>query len=276
MTEPAPTTEACSSEAKPSEASSTEASSTEAQPSEASSADASAVEPQLQAANGFTLLEVLIAVAILAISLSSLLASQANAIAATRYARDITAAALLAEELIIELEFEHRREGWVSSDLEVEGDFSDYGYDNHEWTCTIHFIEMPEYNQLMESKENADEASGAGDDNIMDGGDQAFGALGMVWGMVKVAIENSIRKVDCTVRWKQGKIEQEFLVQTFWTDAQGLLNLPGAGGEFGDDDDASGEDEGGSGSSGGGASGGSGPKTRPGLSGSPGLAGGKG
>lgn len=211
-------------------------------------------------ASGFTLLEVLIALAILAISLSSLMVSQINAIAATRYARDITAAALLAEELIIELEFKHREEGWTSSDVEVEGDFSEFGYDEHEWSCTVHFIEMPEYNQIMEAKEGADDASGKDDDNMVDGGDQAFGALGMVWGMVKAAIENSIRKVDCSVTWNMGKVEQEFTIQTFWTDPQALQNLPQAGGEFSDEDDNSGEDGGAAGS---GGSGGSGP--RPGL-----------
>lgn len=198
-----------------------------------------------EAEAGFTLLEVLIALAILAISLSSLMGSQMAAMSATRYARDITAAALLAEQLIIDLEFKHREEGWTSSDVDVNGDFSEFGYDEHEWVCTIHFIEMPEYNQLMEAKEGADEAAGTDDDNIMDGGDQAFGALGMVWAMVKSAIENSIRKVDCTVTWPQGDLTQEFSIQTFWTDPQGLTGgLPQAGGETTDESDPSGADEG--------------------------------
>lgn len=206
---------------------------------------------------GFTLLEVLIAVAILAVSLSSLMASQMNSMAATRYARDITAVALLAEQQIIELEFAHREEGWVNSDIELEGDFGEHGYDDINWACTIHFIELPEYNQLLESKEGADDVSGASDDNMMDAGDQAFGALGVVWPMVKAAIENSIRKVDCTLTWKQGKIEQEFAIQTFWTDANALQALPAAGGgEFTEEDDKSGEE--GSSSTGGSTGGGRG------------------
>lgn len=233
--------------------------------------------PRRRPANdgGFTLLEVLIAVAILAISLSSLMGSQLQSIAATRYARDITAAALLAEHQIIELEFLHRQEGWVSSDVEYEGDFDEQGYPDMNWTCTVHFIELPEYNQLIEAKEGADEAAGEDGDNVMDAGDQAFGALGMVWPIVKAAIESSIRKVDCTVSWKSGAIEEEFTVQTFWTDPAALQQLPGAGGEFTDEDDDSGTSEsddssaGGSGSTGGGAA-------RPAVSG-PGMTmGGKG
>jgi prepilin-type N-terminal cleavage/methylation domain-containing protein len=196
-----------------------------------------------QRAGGFTLLEVLIAVAILAVSLSSLMGSQMNSMAATRYARDISAIALLAEYQLVEIEFQHRKEGFVNSDVELEGDFSDHGYDDVDWHCTIHFIELPEYNEMLEAKEGVDDAAGEGDDNVMDTGDQAFAGLGAVWSLVKVAIENSIRKVDCTVTWQQGNIEQEFALQTFWTNPQALQELPGAGGEFTDEDDPSGEGE---------------------------------
>ncbi len=218
---------------------------------------------------GFTLLEVLIAVAILAVSLSSLMASQFQSIAATRYARDITAAALLAEYQIVELEFVHREEGWVNSDVEYEGSFDEQGYPDMNWACTVHFIELPEYNQLIEAKEGADEAAGEDGDNMMDAGDQAFGALGMVWPIVKAAIENSIRKVDCKVTWKNGKIEEEFAVQTFWTDPTALQQLPGAGGEFTDQDDDSGTSEGGEGGDPGAGPGG-GTQPRPTVGG-PGL-----
>lgn len=192
---------------------------------------------------GFTLLEVLVAVAILAISLTSLLGSQLNSMQATRYARDISVAALLAEWQLVELETKVRREGFVNSDVEVEGDFSDLGWDDFEWACTVHFVELPEYNQLVGAKDEADEAQGKDDSNMIDAGDQMFGALGLVWPMVKAAIENSIRKVTCTVTWTNGKIPYEYDVQTFWTNPDALKQLPGAGGEFSETDDPSGEAE---------------------------------
>jgi type II secretion system protein I len=222
-------------------------------------------------AGGFTLLEVLIAVAILSVSLSSLMASQMNSMAATRYARDISAIALLAEYQLVEIEFEHRKEGFVSSDVELEGDFSDHGYDDVEWKCTIHFIELPEYNDMLEAKEGVDEAEGEAGDNVMDTGDQAFAGLGAVWSIVKHAIENSIRKVDCTVTWQQGTIEQEFKLQTFWTNPAALQQLPGAGGEFKDEDDPSGQEEGSeTGGSTGGGGGGTTPPSRGGPTTAPG------
>ena len=56
-----------------------------------------------KADSGFTLLEVLVAVAILALSLTSLLGSQIESMQATRYARQISAAAFLAEYQLIEI-----------------------------------------------------------------------------------------------------------------------------------------------------------------------------
>jgi prepilin-type N-terminal cleavage/methylation domain-containing protein len=215
-------------------------------------------------AAGFTLLEVLIAVAILAVSLSSLMSSQINSMAATRFARDISAIALLAEYQLVEIEEKARHEGWVNSDVELEGDFSDHGYDDVDWKCTIHFIELPEYNQMMEAKEGMDEATGKDDTNVIDTGDQAFAGLGMVWGIVKHAIEESIRKVDCTVYWQQGNIPQEFTLQTFWTNPAALQQLPGAGGEFTEEDDPSSTNEEGGGKPGETPSGGMLPPSRGG------------
>jgi type II secretion system protein I len=209
-------------------------------------------------AGGFTLLEVLVAIAILAIMLTSLLGSQLNSIQATRYARDMSIAALLAEWQLVELETQVRKEGFVNSDVEVEGDFAELGWDQFNWACTVHFVELPDYNQMIAAKDDADEAQGKDDDNVVDAGDQMFGALGMVWPIVKNAIESSIRKVTCTVTWKTGNIDYEYDVQTFWTDPAGMLAMPGAGGEFTDADDPSGqegEDEGGSSTPGGGRGG---------------------
>ena len=92
-----------------------------------------------------------------------------------------------------------------------------------------------------------------------DAGDQAFGALGMMWPIIKEAIEQSIRKSWCTVRWQpedaRGELPNDWLcadaendcltIGTFWTDVEKLKQLPALGGEAdGTDDDPGGEDGG--------------------------------
>ena len=240
--------------------------------------------PRKPANKGFTLLEVLVAVAILSITLSSLLGSQIAAMRATDHARRLSSVAFLAEYQLIELEWELKREGWGTDDKSFEGDFSEEGWPDVEYVCVIDLIELPDYNELVQAKDAA-ESEGDEASAYMDAGDQAFGALGMVWPIVKEAIEQSIRKAWCTVRWSPdgvprrqsdewecGEAENEcFTVSTFWTDPEKLKTLPTLGGEAGPEDDTEegGEDgaggkgpaAGGSGSTGG-AGGGA---ARPGL-----------
>lgn len=228
---------------------------------------------------GFTLLEVLVAVAILAISLSSLLSSQIDSLRATRYAQGVTAAAFLAEYQLTEIEWQQREDGWQQSDVEYEDTFDDEGWEGMRYRCLVDFIELPEYNQILEAKTDADEAAGE-DEAYADAGDQAFSAIGLVWPIVKQAIENSIRKATCTVYWTDGKIEHEFEVQTFWTDPARLAEIPALGGEFTQDDDDSGAGEEGGAGGAGGAGGGRGPGGTPQVGGSTakgsGLGGGRG
>src|SRR5690606_37718888 len=94
---------------------------------------------------GFTLLEVLLAVAILAISLTSLLSSQMAALRATRYARGVSVAAFLAESKLIDIEWELRKDGWGDNDKEFEGDFSEEGWPDARYTCLVDMIELPDY-----------------------------------------------------------------------------------------------------------------------------------
>lgn len=189
---------------------------------------------------GFTLLEVLVAVAILSLSLTSLLGSQIESMQATRYARQITAVAFLAEHQLIEIEWQQRDDGWQTSDVTFKGDFDDEGWPDISYECLVDFIELPEYNEMVRAKEATDTD---GDDNYgpQDAADQTFSALAIVWPMIKNAIENSIRRASCTVYWKNGKIEEEFDVVTFWSDPKGLTQMPDLGGEYSEADDKSGE-----------------------------------
>jgi hypothetical protein len=103
---------------------------------------------------------------------------------------------------------------------------------------------------------------------MMSAGGQAFGAAGMVWPMIKAAIENSVRKASCKAIWTDGVQEHVVEVQTFWTDMNGLTSMPGMGGEFTGADDESSEGAGTPGTGAGtGAGGGAAPARPQGLGG---------
>lgn len=188
---------------------------------------------QRYAAAGFTLLEVMVAVAILALSMTSLLTSQMESLYATRYAQQITAVAFLADYQLIETEYTVRKEGgWVLEDKFYEGSFAEQGWPDVKYKCIVDFLKLPEYTELRAAKDQSDRAN-RGESSLYykSAGDQAFTALGMVWPMVKQAIERSIRKTKCTLTWKDGDRAEEFIVNTFWADPEKLKTLPGLGGE---------------------------------------------
>lgn len=213
------------------------------------------LRPQQQryAAAGFTLLEVMVAVAILALSMTSLLTSQMESLYATRYAQQITAIAFLADYQLIETEYIVKKEGgWVLEDKFYEGTFAEQGYPDVKYKCIVDFLKLPEYTELRAAKDQSDRAN-RGESSLYykSAGDQAFTALGMVWPMVKQAIERSIRKTKCTLTWKDGDRQEEFIVNTFWADPEKLKTLPGLGGEA-KEGDVGDEPQGGGGQQGGG------------------------
>lgn len=192
-----------------------------------------------RATSGFTLLEVMVAVAILSMSLTSLLSSQMAAMRATRYARGVSVAAFLAEGKLLDIEVELQIDGWGSDDKKFEGDFSDEGWPDIRYECLVDFIEVPDFNVLQQAKDGADTDGGFGvGQQVADADDQAFSGMAMVWPVIKGAIEQAIRKSSCKVIWQDGKLEQDFTVETFWTDTKQLLQLPQAGGEVDEEDDA--------------------------------------
>lgn len=209
------------------------------------------------AAAGFTLLEVMVAVAILALSLTSLMTSQMESLYATRYAQQITAVAFLADYQLIETEYIVRKEGgWVLEDKFYEGSFADQGWPDVKYKCIVDFLKMPEFTELRGAKDTTDRAKrGESSMAYKSAGDQAFTALGLVWTPVKQAIERSIRKVKCTVTWKDDGRTEEFIVNTFWADPEKLKTLPGLGGEAKEGDLGDGKDAQGGGAASGGAGG---------------------
>jgi type II secretion system protein I len=220
-------------------------------------------------AGGFTLLEVMIAVAILSMSLTSLLSSQMAAMRATRYARGVSVAAFLAESKLLDLEAQLMVEGWGTDDKTFEGEFSDEGWPDIRYECLVDFIEVPDFSVLQQAKQNADtDGSAPGGMFVAGADDQAFAGMGMVWPIIKGAIEQAIRKSSCKVFWTDGALEHDFTAETFWTDPKQLSQLPQAGGEVDQTDDArdDGTDPAGAGAGGGrgGTAGGGGtPGGRP-------------
>lgn len=93
---------------------------------------------------GFTLLEVLIAFAILASALVVLMGTMANAGQQSAFANDLTIASQLARSKMIDIEYELMDDGFSEMNQTFRGDFRDEGYPEIKWEARVLPVEIPE------------------------------------------------------------------------------------------------------------------------------------
>ena len=92
---------------------------------------------------GFTLLEVMVAMAIMAMGFSVLSEAHGRAALATIDARNVTMGTILARGKMLDVEFELKKDGFGDYDKVIEGDFSKEGQPEYKWIATARKIEIP-------------------------------------------------------------------------------------------------------------------------------------
>lgn len=194
---------------------------------------------------GFTLLEVMVAVLILALSLTAIFVSEGGAIKAAHKARKITVASLLARCKMAELEEMVATDGLPAiddsgtdeccEDAEVEG-FS------CQWR--IERVVLPDDMLLGGGDEEGEGGEGGGGlgglggidpenptgaiDSMLSGGPgggdgMAEMAMSFAFPILKPAIEEQVRRATVTVLWHEGSREKSFDVTQFMAAEQGQI-----------------------------------------------------
>jgi general secretion pathway protein I len=199
------------------------------------------------ARSGFTLLEVLMAIAILGLGLTVLMGAQTGLFANAKRAERLSLATNVARCRMSELELELLQKGYPLIDQESEGDCC-MGESEENFRCSwkIQRIELPEATDLeggadggvesentgalgalMDIQEKGSAALGGGGDitglaEDLGAASSTDGMMSMVMGMVypvlKPMLEASIRKIVVTVSWKEGVKERSLVVTQFVTD----------------------------------------------------------
>jgi general secretion pathway protein I len=185
-------------------------------------------------ARGFTLLEVMIALAVLGAGLVVLLGISAADVRASYKAKLLTIATGLARSKMLDIEEDLLHNGFQDTDQTTDGDFSDDGQPRFKWSALVEKVQLPA----------APPPAGGGGtppvnalDSLASGGNQqallglaggsATGALGasMVqayFPLVAPVLENAIRKVTLTVTWKIGHDDESLKVICFFTDSKAI------------------------------------------------------
>ena len=167
---------------------------------------------------GFTLLEIMVAIAILSTSLVVLLSIVTNNIRATNHAKMTTAATLLARTKMIDIEDQILDNGFSEMTEKAAGTFKELGYPQFGWETTIERIDLPaDMSQQARDKSTQDQ---------MDAKDPMSMVTGFMGSMmssfiepVRIGLQESIRKVTVKIIWDEhGRRNQSFEVVQYLTD----------------------------------------------------------
>lgn len=176
---------------------------------------------------GFTLAEVMIALGIVAVMLGAFVTIAARSVRAANRAKALTIATELARGKMYDIEEELLKNGFQETAETMEGDFGEEGYRAFTWEALIEKVEMPQMGDLTAAAGQQD-LTGAdrGANDPMGGGTGALDPTQAVGGgmidMIMPVLENSIRKVSLTVKWKVGAAEESFVVVCYFTDPKAI------------------------------------------------------
>src|SRR5882762_6940578 len=93
--------------------------------------------------SGFTLLEVMVALAILAMTLVVLLQIITNNVRASNHSKMTTAATFLARGKMIDIEDDIIAKGFVDNNETASGDFKEQGFATYSWESAVERVELP-------------------------------------------------------------------------------------------------------------------------------------
>jgi general secretion pathway protein I len=199
---------------------------------------------------GFTLLEVMVAMAIMALGFSVLSEAHARAALATIDARNVTMGTILARGKMLDVEFELKKDGFGDYDKVIEGDFSKEGQAEYKWIATARKIEIPvgklgqdapDLMNMMGGGKTGSSSPAGGGASPTGGAAGPGGAGGMNMSMLTPILQTasdviarSVREVTLEVRFPEGGRVTNMKVVTHLVDdvklATELAKIPGLGG----------------------------------------------
>lgn len=180
---------------------------------------------------GFSLLEVMIALAILSGTLVVLLEIVTNNVRATNHAKMTTTATFLARGKMIDIEDGIIETGFIENDETDNGTFKDQGFPQYRWESSVERVELPT-DMTQQAQDKATQAKDSKDPfSAMTG--MVGGLMGSFIEPIRIGLQESVRRVTLRVLWDEnGRPDQTLEVVTFLTDPA-KLDLALTGGAAG-------------------------------------------
>ncbi|MBT8494705.1 MAG: type II secretion system GspH family protein [Deltaproteobacteria bacterium] len=163
---------------------------------------------------GFTLVEVMVSLAILAVALVVLISVTAADVREAQRAQLLNVASMLARGKIYDLEEELMREGFQPNDQQLDGNFGDEGWEQFTWRADIRVVELPNLTNVAGDSAEGGEADPSAS-NPLAGMLSSFGLGGDIGGAesagagliasqfqtIQQVLKESMRKITLRVEW---------------------------------------------------------------------------
>lgn len=178
----------------------------------------------------FSLLEVMVAMAILTLGLVSLLQVQARSAEMAIAAREMTVATMLARGKLYDCQTDLLKKGFGVGDYNESGNFDDEGYPTFFWECHAYKPDMPTGEGVGDMGSAASAlgmgaSSDAASDAMPQGADMGMGMIAPVLQQMASVLGDSIREMVVIVRWGTGADQQEMRVTTHVVDKGPVNNV---------------------------------------------------
>jgi len=171
---------------------------------------------------GFTLLEIMVAIAILSSTLVVLLSIVTNNVRSTNHAKMTTSATLLARTKMVDVEDEILDNGFTDNDENAAGSFKDLGYPQFRWETSIERIELPsDLGQRSKDQATTQTQDATNPMSLLTG--FMGGMMSSFIEPIRNGLQESVRKVTVRVIWDEhGRLDQSFEVVQYLTDPSKL------------------------------------------------------
>lgn len=178
-----------------------------------------------RAQRGFSLLEVLVAIALLSISFISLALVQARNTNLAILGRNISRATGLARYQLAECKREVADRISSVSDYSSQGDFSELGFAGYSWECHAPRFNMKPPSSSAVTEKSKEVASGMQGKNPKNDSGAGSAIASPFISMITDTLGHSVRELAVIVRFKDGKIEDEVRVVTHVIDVTAMVGL---------------------------------------------------
>jgi general secretion pathway protein I len=164
---------------------------------------------------GFTLLEIIIAMAIMMVAFTAILSVESSSIGASARGKQMNVVGMLTRNAMTELEYDW--EGKTFDEYKKEGGKTfDAPFQDYRYTFKVKELKFPTLNL---------KSAGNPDGNGSTGNSQGDEIADMLTKLITNFLSKNIREVQLTVYWKRGSGEASFSVSQYWVAYNNALEL---------------------------------------------------